>query len=184
MIANYGKFPDTLVINFSKEILLGLEYLHHKHILHRDIKSSNLLVDDKGHCKLTDFGYAVTESKKSHVSFIDEAYLRNSEMQSSVYWMAPEVVMNLFYSSGSDIWAFSCVVIEMFTAELPFGNDIGQIEALFKIGKSMTPPLPANISNQALDMLQKGLAIDYKARPSASTLLRHPYLKKIFKTNK
>eukprot|EP00835_Amoeboradix_gromovi_P000286 NODE_10_length_47437_cov_0.363429.p4 type:complete len:754 gc:universal NODE_10_length_47437_cov_0.363429:22244-24505(+) len=59
MIANCNTFPDSLVINFSREILRGLVYLHDRHVLHRDIKSSNLLIDDKGHCKLTDFAYAV-----------------------------------------------------------------------------------------------------------------------------
>ena len=175
MIKLYGIFPDTLIINFSIEILQGLLYLHNLKIIHRDIKSSNLLVTDSGHCKLSDFGYAVSEKQSKSFS-VDENWLKETNHQSSVYWMAPEVVSSLHYSPASDIWSFCCVVLEMATGKLPWGS-MGQIEALFKIGKMQSPPF-SDLNPKLQDLLQNGLNPNYEKRSGAIKLLKHPYLSK------
>ena len=90
MLQTYGILPHPLLIQFSKEMLSGLGALHDTAMLHRDLKPSNVLVDERGHCKLTDFGYNLQDVKRA--TFIDELYTRQSELHSSVYWMAPEVV--------------------------------------------------------------------------------------------
>eukprot|EP00834_Sanchytrium_tribonematis_P005417 NODE_325_length_9674_cov_0.932846.p9 type:complete len:181 gc:universal NODE_325_length_9674_cov_0.932846:3001-2459(-) len=178
MIENYGKFPEKLVVSFTNEILSGLRYLHKKHIIHRDIKSTNILVGDKGKCKLSDFGYAMNERKKHNNSFIDERFLRNSNLESSVYWMAPEVVTRLHYSAKSDVWAVACVIVEMFSAENPYGPGIGQIEALFKLSKLERPTIPENLSTAATNFLQLGFSIDDSIRPDVEQLLSSDFLRK------
>jgi mitogen-activated protein kinase kinase kinase len=56
LLRNYGAFEETLVKTFLRQILRGLEYLHEKDVIHRDIKGANILVDNKGTVKISDFG--------------------------------------------------------------------------------------------------------------------------------
>lgn len=56
LLRNYGAFEETLVKNFVRQILSGLSYLHERDIIHRDIKGANILVDNKGGVKISDFG--------------------------------------------------------------------------------------------------------------------------------
>lgn len=56
LLRNYGAFEEPLVKNFVRQILQGLDYLHERNIIHRDIKGANILVDNKGGIKISDFG--------------------------------------------------------------------------------------------------------------------------------
>lgn len=56
LLNNYGAFEEALVRNFVRQILTGLNYLHEREIVHRDIKGANILVDNKGGIKISDFG--------------------------------------------------------------------------------------------------------------------------------
>ena len=101
LLENYGAFEETLVKSFIKQSLLGLEYLHNQGIIHRDIKSGNILVDNLGKCKISDFG--ISTKLKENDKPLSMAGNRMS-LKGSVYWMAPEVVKNMKYTEKGDIW--------------------------------------------------------------------------------
>ncbi|KAH3666724.1 hypothetical protein WICMUC_005541 [Wickerhamomyces mucosus] len=171
MITNYGPFEEPLVRNFTRQILIGLNYLHSKDIIHRDIKGANILIDIKGEVKISDFGI----SKKLNPS-IDKD--KRASLQGSVYWMAPEVVKQIVTTTKADIWSVGCLIIEMFTGKHPFPN-FSQMQAIFKIGTHNTPEIPSWCTNDAKSFLKKTFILDYKMRPSAKELLNDNFLENL-----
>lgn len=169
MLNSYGPFEESLITNFTRQILIGVVYLHKKNIIHRDIKGANILIDIKGCVKITDFGI----SKK--LSPLNQAQNKRASLQGSVYWMAPEVVKQAATTEKADIWSTGCVVIEMFTGKHPF-PDFSQMQAIFKIGTSTTPEIPSWATEESRDFLSKAFQLDYKKRPSAIELLQHSWL--------
>jgi mitogen-activated protein kinase kinase kinase len=131
LLTNYGPFEEPLVRNFVRQILCGLNYLHDRDIIHRDIKGANVLVDNKGVIKISDFGI----SKKVEANLLSTAaphHPHRPSLQGSVYWMAPEVVKQTSYTRKADIWSLGCLVVEMFTGSHPF-PDFSQMQAIFKV---------------------------------------------------
>lgn len=175
----YGKFDEDLIKFITRQVLLGLEYLHSNGILHRDLKADNLLLEINGTCKISDFGI----SKKSK-----DIYVNNAEMsmQGTVFWMAPEVIDNMVedrkqgYSAKVDIWSLGCVVLEMFAGKRPWSNE-AVVSAIYKIGKTkLAPPIPEDIkhlvSADARDFINQCFTIDSEQRPTAKQLLEHPFM--------
>ncbi|CAB4445937.1 unnamed protein product [Rhizophagus irregularis] len=170
MLNNYGPLEETLVRSFNRQILQGLNYLHEQDIIHRDIKGANVLVDNKGGIKISDFGI----SKKVEDQIM--ATVSRPSLQGSVFWMAPEVVKQTSYTSKADIWSLGCLIIEMFTGEHPF-PEFNQMQAMFKIGQSCSPEIPEDISNEAKEFLKKTFELNHNNRPTAKALLSHPFTK-------
>ncbi|KAJ4487916.1 ste11-like protein [Lentinula aciculospora] len=171
LLRNYGAFEETLVSNFTRQISQGLSYLHERGIIHRDIKGANILVDNKGGVKISDFGI----SKKVDVQALTGARVHRPSLQGSVFWMAPEVVKQSAHTQKADIWSVGCLVVEMLTGEHPWAQ-LTQMQAIFKIGSSAKPTIPSDISSEAHDFLTRTFDVDYEARPSASELLQHPFI--------
>ncbi|SCV04438.1 LAME_0H18426g1_1 [Lachancea meyersii CBS 8951] len=168
MLNNYGPFEEPLIKNFTRQILIGLAYLHKKDIIHRDIKGANILIDIKGCVKITDFGI----SKK--LSPLNQQQNKRASLQGSVYWMAPEVVKQVVTTEKADIWSVGCVVIEMFTGKHPF-PDFSQMQAIFKIGTNTYPESPSWASEEAKSFLRQTFELDYRKRPTSIELLQHPW---------
>ncbi|KAI8071176.1 kinase-like domain-containing protein [Gilbertella persicaria] len=170
LLSSYGAFQEPLVNSFVRQILKGLSYLHGKDIVHRDIKGANVLVDNKGGVKITDFGI----SKKVEEEMGTHAAHRPS-LQGSIYWMAPEVVKQTHYTMKADIWSLGCMVVEMFTGDHPF-PEYSQMQAIFQIGCYTSPNIPPNLSQEAQDFLKCTFQLNHEERPSAEELLKHPFL--------
>ncbi|OBZ75595.1 Protein kinase byr2 [Grifola frondosa] len=171
LLRNYGAFEEGLVRNWVRQILLGLNYLHERDIIHRDIKGANMLVDNKGGIKISDFGI----SKKVEDNLLPGHRAHRPSLQGSVFWMAPEVVKQTAYTFKADIWSVGCLVVEMLTGEHPWAQ-LTQMQAIFKIGSSAKPTIPADISPEAVSFLQLTFELNHEARPSAAELLKHPWV--------
>lgn len=175
MLNSYGALPEPLVRSFVRQILNGLSYLHNRDIIHRDIKGANILVDNKGTIKISDFGI----SKKLEATNILNGANNNKHrpsLQGSVFWMAPEVVKQTSYTRKADIWSLGCLVVEMMTGTHPF-PDCTQLQAIFKIGGSKAAPtIPEHASDDAKQFLAQTFEIDHNKRPSADDLMLSPFL--------
>lgn len=171
LLNTYGPLKEPLIRNFVRQILTGLAYLHNKDIIHRDIKGANVLVDNKGGIKISDFGI----SKKVEAGLLTSSSHRPS-LQGSVFWMAPEVVKQTSYTLKADIWSLGCLIVEMFTGTHPY-PDCSQLQAIFKIGTGgSAPAIPSKCSSEAKQFLSRTFELDHVKRPTADELLLNPFL--------
>jgi mitogen-activated protein kinase kinase kinase len=178
MLNSYGALREPLIRSFVRQIVTGLAYLHGREIIHRDIKGANILVDNKGGIKISDFGI----SKKIEASNLLNGAGNNKNrpsLQGSVFWMAPEVVKQTSYTRKADIWSLGCLVVEMMTGTHPF-PDCSQLQAIFKIGGAkISPTIPEHASAEAKTFLQQTFEVEHAKRPSAEELLFSPFLNPI-----
>ncbi|KAF7542577.1 hypothetical protein G7Z17_g11453 [Cylindrodendrum hubeiense] len=175
MLNSYGALPEPLVRSFVRQILMGLSYLHNQGIIHRDIKGANILVDNKGTIKISDFGISKKLEASNILSGANNSKHRPS-LQGSVFWMAPEVVKQTSYTLKADIWSLGCLVVEMMTGSHPF-PDCSQMQAIFRIGGGKAAPtIPEHASEDAKLFLAQTFEIDHNLRPSADELMLSPFL--------
>lgn len=181
MLVNYGSLPEPLCANFVRQILQGLCYLHSKDIIHRDIKGANILVDNKGTVKISDFGISKRVEASNLLKDSSTPHLKRGgprvSLQGSVFWMAPEVVRQTAYTKKADIWSLGCLIVEMMTGSHPHPN-CTQLQAIFKIGGSgagstanARPDLPDGCSADAKEFLERTFEIEHEKRPTAAELL-------------
>lgn len=179
ILDKYGTLNENLIKIFLIQIIDGLEYLHSKGIVHRDIKSANILLDVKGNIKLFDFGCSGQFKEKSlnfEINEINTNIVNNSEefldsLKGTLPWMAPEVVCQKKYGKKADVWSLGCTVLEMVTGKPPWGKLDNFYQAMNRIGKSNEiPEIPDNISDNLKEFLLVCFIRNPKERPNIKKL--------------
>ncbi|MCD7473365.1 hypothetical protein HAX54_015192 [Datura stramonium] len=176
-----GRINEPLIGHYTKQILLGLEYLHSRGIAHCDIKGHNILVGKTG-AKIADFGCArwIDPAERDGGAAAASA----EQIGGTPMFMAPEVARGEEQGCPADIWALGCTIIEMATGGSPWTNVTNAASLLYRIAFSgQSPVIPKLLSLEAKDFLNKCLRRDPKERWTAKELLKHPFLEEHLNSN-
>ncbi|KAF7332236.1 Pkinase-domain-containing protein [Mycena kentingensis (nom. inval.)] len=121
-------FTEAHLKSLCRQMLAGLAYLHHKGVIHRDIKGSNILVNNRGQLKLADFGLARFYQKRRRTDYTNRVITQ--------WYRPPELLLGAtVYGPEVDMWSAGCIMLELFTKKPVFqGNDeIHQLDTIYKI---------------------------------------------------
>lgn len=165
------RIPPHILVNWAVQIATGMHYLHEGAvvpIIHRDLKSSNILLlekienDDIGRktLKITDFGLAREWHKTTKMS-----------AAGTYSWMAPEVIKSSLFSKGSDVWSYGVLLWELLTGEVPYRGIDGLAVAYGVAVNKLTLPIPSTCPEPFAKLMEECWDQDPHVRPSFSCIL-------------
>ncbi|XP_054509267.1 uncharacterized protein LOC129133665 [Agelaius phoeniceus] len=168
-VINESNIFEGHIAAISRECLQGLDFLHSNDVIHRDVKSRNILLRTDGSVKLADFGLSAQLTPEQS---------RRCSVVGTTWWMAPEVVMHQPYGPKVDVWSFGIVGIEMVEQEPPYWSESSGTAKLM-IAIKRTPRLrqPNRFSPCLRHFLGCCLQRDEEQRWSAKELLQHPFVR-------
>lgn len=161
-IEEHGAMPSDLVLKISAQIASALETAHKAHIIHRDIKPQNIVLNKNMVAKVTDFGIAkITNVPSATITSFGST-------MGSVHYFSPEHAKGGYTDEKSDIYSLGVVMYEMATGKLPFDADSPVSVALKQIQEDPVPPIDVNpnvspaLNQIILKALQKSTALRYQ----------------------
>uniref|UniRef100_A0A8C5D2M5 Protein kinase C n=1 Tax=Gouania willdenowi TaxID=441366 RepID=A0A8C5D2M5_GOUWI len=143
-IQEKGRFELYRASFYSAEIICGLQFLHSKGIIYRDLKLDNVMLDQEGHIKIADFGMC-----KENVFGENRA----TTFCGTPDYIAPEILLGQKYSFSVDWWSFGVLLYEMLIGQSPFHGD--DEDELFESIRMDTPHYPRWINKEAKDLLEQ-----------------------------
>ncbi|XP_013015665.1 mitogen-activated protein kinase kinase kinase 13 isoform X2 [Cavia porcellus] len=157
------KITPRLLVDWSTGIASGMNYLHLHKIIHRDLKSPNVLVTHTDAVKISDFGTSKELSDKS----------TKMSFAGTVAWMAPEVIRNEPVSEKVDIWSFGVVLWELLTGEIPY-KDVDSSAIIWGVGSnSLHLPVPSTCPDGFKILMKQTWQSKPRNRPSFRQTLMH-----------
>ncbi|KAJ5469983.1 hypothetical protein N7530_007340 [Penicillium desertorum] len=199
-LINHPTFSLTLSHkkDLAKQMFEGLNYLHHRGVLHRDIKAANILISNRGLLKFADFGLARFFSKSRQLDYTNRVI--------TIWYRPPELLLGeTRYGPAVDVWSAACVCMEMFTKKAVFPGEGGELSQMDKIYNALGTPTKTEwpdlvempwfhlmrpterrkrvfedvyrdvLTTGAMDLISSIFRYDPSQRPSAEDVLKHPY---------
>ena len=168
-----GKLPENVLGKLSAQLLQGLAYLHKTmHIIHRDIKPHNILLNSKGQAKITDFGVS---GELASTQAMAKTFVGTHK------YMSPTRITGKHHSAKSDVWSLGLVLLEAALGYFPYGNGDASKTTFFallmEIVNKPAPQLPADqFSAEFVSFISDCLQKEEANRPDSTELLSHPFI--------
>lgn len=166
--------PENNVMQWFTQLTLAIKYIHDKSMLHRDIKSQNVLLtgkDSRATAKMADFGIS---------RFLEGPNALARTVVGTPYYLSPEMVQKKPYACPADVWSLGCVLYEMCALRVPFeANDMRQL--MERIVRTNPTRIPSSYSREVGDLCMEMLNREPAKRPTAASLVQHPALQKQIK---
>ncbi|XP_050633789.1 serine/threonine-protein kinase Nek11 isoform X5 [Macaca thibetana thibetana] len=158
-------FPDNQIIEWFIQLLLGVDYMHERRILHRDLKSKNIFLKNNL-LKIGDFGVS-----RLLMGSCDLA----TTLTGTPHYMSPEALKHQGYDTKSDIWSLACILYEMCCMNHAFAGS-SFLSIVLKIVEGDTPSLPERYPKELNAIMESMLNKNPSLRPSAIEILKIPYI--------
>ena len=158
---NEMRMEESTIFEVLTQLLIGLNYLHKKGIIHRNLESKNIFLTKNRLIKISNFNSCLIMNKSN----INQPHINKS------LYTAPEIWNKKKFNYKCDIWSIGCIIYEMASLSLPFSLDSNKMLD-FKDGK--IKPIPEFYSSKLKSVINDMLALDPSKRPSTDILLNNP----------
>ncbi|KAG8057623.1 hypothetical protein GUJ93_ZPchr0002g24490 [Zizania palustris] len=156
-----GVFKLPALLGVAMDVSKGMSYLHQNNIIHRDLKTANLLMNENGTVKVADFGVARVKVQSGVMTAETGTYR----------WMAPEVIEHKPYDHKADVFSFGILMWELLTGKIPYEYLTPLQAAVGVVQKGLRPTIPKNAHAKLSELLQKCWQQDPAERPDFSEIL-------------
>ncbi|XP_044732924.1 mitogen-activated protein kinase kinase kinase 13 isoform X2 [Chrysoperla carnea] len=162
-LKNGESIPPVRLVSWAKQIASGMHYLHTHKIIHRDLKSPNVLIGEGQIVKISDFG---TSREWNEIS-------TKMSFAGTVAWMAPEIIRSEPYNDKVDIWSYGVVLWELLTCEIPY-KDVDSSAIIWGVGSnSLNLPIPSSCPDGFRILVKQCWSAKPRNRPSFKHILMH-----------
>ncbi|XP_059280980.1 serine/threonine-protein kinase STY8-like isoform X2 [Lycium ferocissimum] len=156
-----GAFKLPTLLKVAADVSKGMNYLHQNNIIHRDLKTANLLMDEHGVVKVGDFGVARVQAQTGVMTAETGTYR----------WMAPEVIEHRPYDHKADVFSFGILLWELLSGEIPYAHLTPLQAAIGVVQQGLRPRIPEHAHPKLVELLEKCWQQDPTRRPDFSEIL-------------